>query len=248
MPTFRRSAMVLGCLAVFLLATIAIAKQQPQAATTPARAPAKVQRPPLFFREDWKLDPTVPNTTPELEHTVSQGDLANPNLELKLYGDRVGPVVVSQANDDITFVMTLLCTSNCAVALRDKKNNVDLTGLAKMRWRTRENGFHFVRPIIKLASGAWLVGDHSAGFSADWVESEISFADVRWRNLDIDNVVEARDGKWVDNPDLSNVEEIGFTDLMRGSGHGMGGGSRIDWIEVYGKPVARGAGSENSAK
>ena len=248
MPTFRRSAMVFGCLAVCLMAMIAMAKQPPQATTQPARAPVKVQRPPLFFREDWKLDPSIPNTTPELEHTVGQGDLANSNLELRLYGDKVGPVVVSQANDDITFVMTLLCTSNCAVALRDKKNNVDLTGLAKMRWRTRENGFHFVHPIVKLANNTWLVGDHSVGYSADWVESEISFADVRWRNLDIDNVVEARDGKWVDNPDLSNVEEIGFTDLMRGSGHGMGGGSRIDWIEVYGKPVARGAGAENSIK
>jgi hypothetical protein len=39
--------------------------------------------------------------------------------------------------------------------------------------------------------------------------------------------------------DLSKVEEIGFTDLMRGSGHGMGGGSRVDWIEVYGKPIPR---------
>jgi hypothetical protein len=28
------------------------------------------------------------------------------------------------------------------------------------------------------------------------------------RNLDIDNVVEARDGKWVDNPDLGNVEKL----------------------------------------
>jgi hypothetical protein len=63
--------------------------------------------------------------------------------------------------------------------------------------------------------------------------------DVRWRNLNIDDVVEARDGYWVDFPDLSRVEEIGFTDLMRGAGHGSGGGSRLDWIEVHGKPVPR---------
>jgi hypothetical protein len=60
--------------------------------------------------------------------------------------------------------------------------------------------------------------------------------DVRWRNLNIDEVVEAR-GYWVPYPDLSRVEEIGFTDLMRGSGHGSGGGSRLDWIEVTGRPV-----------
>jgi hypothetical protein len=35
------------------------------------------------------------------------------------------------------------------------------------------------------------------------------------------------------------VDEIGFTDMMQGSGHGSGGWSRIDWIEVYGAPVKR---------
>jgi hypothetical protein len=248
MPSFMRAVCALGFLTFFLIAFNAPAKQAAQTPAPPAKAPQKVQRPPLFFREDWKLDPKVPNPTPEQEHTITQGDLTSPNLELKMYGDKNGPVVVYQGNDDITFVMTLLCTSNCAVALRDKNNNVDLTGLAKIRWRARENGFHFLRPIVKLADGTWLVGDHATGYSTDWVESEIALVDVRWRNLDIENVVEARDGKWVDNPDLSKVEEIGFTDLMRGSGHGMGGGSRVDWMEVYGKPVPRGAGAPNSVK
>ena len=63
--------------------------------------------------------------------------------------------------------------------------------------------------------------------------------DVRWRRLDIENVLEGRDGYWVDYPDLNRVQEIGFTDLMRGAGHGSGGGSRVDWIEVYRKPVPR---------
>jgi hypothetical protein len=248
MPGFMRAVATLGCLAAFLIASSTLAQQLAQGAGQPAKAPQKIQRPSLFFREDWKLDPKVPNPGPEQEHTVSQGDLSNPNLDLKVYGDKIGPVVVFQANDDVTFLMTLLCTANCAVALRDKNSNVDLTGLAKMRWRTRENGFHLLRPIVKLADGTWLIGDHATGYTSDWVETEIAFVDVRWRNLDIENVVEAKDGKWVDNPDLSKVEEIGFTDLMRGSGHGMGGGSRIDWVEVYGKPVARTAGSQNPAK
>ena len=46
-------------------------------------------------------------------------------------------------------------------------------------------------------------------------------------------------GRWEENPDLSKVDEIGFTDMMQGSGHGSGGWSRIDWIEVYGAPVKR---------
>jgi hypothetical protein len=35
------------------------------------------------------------------------------------------------------------------------------------------------------------------------------------------------------------VDEIGFTDLMGGSGHGQDGWSRIDRIEVYGVAVKR---------
>ena len=176
-----------------------------------------------------------------------QGDVANPNLEVHLFGDKVGPRLADQTyNNNITYVMTLLCTSNCAITLRDKKNDVDLTGVATIRWRTRVSGFHFLHPIIKLADGTWLIGDKGASFSTNWVESEIQLEDVRWRNLDIENVVEGREAKWIDHPDLSHVEEIGFTDLMRGAGHGSGGGSRVDWIEVYGKPVPRVASGNTS--
>ena len=90
------------------------------------------------------------------------------------------------------------------------------------------------------------MGDHAAGYSTDWVESEIQLVDVRWRNLNIENVIEARGDYWVENPNLSRVEEIGFTDLMRGGGHGAPG-SRIDWIEVYGKPVPRVASGTTSS-
>lgn len=208
------------------------------------------ENPPSFFREDWKLDPNAPNvnTEREPEHPIVQGDVANPNLEVRLYGDKAGTRMVDQTfNNHLLYVMTLLCTSNCAITLRDKNNDVDLSGLATIKWRTRISGFHFLRPILKLASGQWLVGDKgSPGPSTSWVESEIQLVDVRWRNLDIENVVEARDGYWVDYPDLSKVEEIGFTDLMRGAGHGSGGGSRIDWIEVYGKPVPRVASRDTS--
>ena len=200
--------------------------------------------PPVFFREDWKFDKTVPNVNNEREpeHPIVQGDVSNPNLEVHLYGDKAGTrTVIQPYNDNITYVMSLLCTSNCAITLRDKNNDVDLTGLATIRWRTRVSGFHLLRPILKLANGTWLVGDHPVGLSTDWVESEIQLVDVRWRNLDIEQVVEGREARWVDNPDLSRVEEIGFTDLMRGAGHGSGGGSRVDWIQVTGKSVPRAA-------
>jgi hypothetical protein len=201
------------------------------------------QHPSLFFREDWQLAPGLPNinTPQEPEHVVVQGDVANPNLDVHLYGDKTGPVTVNQPNNNnLGYVMTLLCTADCAIALRDKNNDVDLTGLATIRWRTKVSGFHLLRPIVKLADGTWLVGDHAIAYSTDWVESEIQLVDVRWRSLNIDTVVEGRGDNWVANPNLSRVEEVGFTDLMPGGGHGAPG-SRIDWIEVYGKPVPRAA-------
>lgn len=69
-------------------------------ASEPARAAGqqtptslRIQYPPLFFREDWKLASDVPNinNAQEPEHTVGQGDVGNPNLEVHLYGDKVGP-------------------------------------------------------------------------------------------------------------------------------------------------------------
>ena len=206
--------------------------------------------PPLFFHEDFKFDKSAPNVNDEREpeHVIVAGDAASPNLDVRVYGDKAGMRAVTQPyNKDITYVMSLLTTSNWAVTLRDKNNDVDLTGLAMWTWRTRISGFHLLRPIVKLANGTWLVGDKTAGLSNDWVQSEFLLGDVRWRTLDIEQVVEGREARWVDNPDLSRVEEIGVTDLMRGAGHGSGGGSRIDWIQVTGKPVPRVASRSTSA-
>jgi len=46
-------------------------------------------------------------------------------------------------------------------------------------------------------------------------------------------------GDWVDHPNLSKVDEVGFADLMPGSGHGPGGYVNVGRIQVYGKPVKR---------
>ncbi|HEX5431347.1 MAG TPA: hypothetical protein VFW83_05240, partial [Bryobacteraceae bacterium] len=141
--------------------------------------------------------------------------------------------------DDPGYLWLGACTKTCAFALRDKNNYVDLTGLAKIRWRTKESGFHQLRLMLKLADGTFLVSDYAQHATTDWNESEFSIADIRWRRLDVNRMNE---GGWVNKPDLTKVDEIGFTDLRNGSGSGTGldnGSSRIDWIEVYGKPVPR---------
>jgi len=46
-------------------------------------------------------------------------------------------------------------------------------------------------------------------------------------------------GSWVENPDLSKVDEVGFADLTPGSGVGWGGFVNVGRIEVYGIPMKR---------
>jgi hypothetical protein len=186
-------------------------------------------RPGLFFREDWAEIPAVTG--------ITQEHVANSDLALSVHGPGRAGIRKSHHDrpaDDPYYVWSGDCPSNCAASLRHRQSDVDLTGQAKIRWRSKQSGFRQLRIILKLAGGHWLVSDVFDGPSTDWGEREFNVADIRWRLLDIDKVTERN---WADNPDLSRVEEIGFTDLM--SGGGTPASSRLDWIEVYGRPVKR---------
>jgi hypothetical protein len=224
-------------IAGFILGIVGAAAQPPAGDTKQAQGKAKappLRRSPLFFREEWK--PPMPAG----ERPIRLDDIGNPNLELKLYGASGKDILLSGNAGNEAGPLNLwtgVTTSPIAVGLRDKDNFVDLTGLGKVRWVTRTSGFHVVRPTVKLADGTWLVGDHASGTWADFNESEISYSEVRWIKLDIDRVVTR--GVWVENVDLSKVDEVGFADLMPGSGHGAGGWVNVARVEVYGKPVKR---------
>ena len=120
------------------------------------------------------------------------------------------------------------------VSLKHNSQNVDLTGFAKIRWRSKQFGLRQLRIAVKLANGNWLVSDQFSGPSKDWRINEFNIQDITWYNLDVKRMAEVGVAK---NPDLSNVEEIGFTDLMPGGKSASC--SRLDWIEVDGKPVKR---------
>lgn len=181
-------------------------------------------RPELFFREDWKKSPA--------EIPLSQNHVDNPNLILNLYG--AGQDSLKKSNherpvDDPFYVWSGLCLENWLVSLKHKDHNVDLTGFSKIRWRAKQSGLRNLRIALKLADGTWLVSDLYDGASKDWRVREFNIQDIKWHRLDINRVVET--GR-VSNPDLSNVEEVGFTDLMPGGKSNSC--SRLDWIEVYG--------------
>ena len=226
---------------VWILLAAAAIGQQPATRQTPSNP----RIPALFFTETWKQT--------GLERDVDNDVLANPNLELHLYGATAKQIQIAPTTpnnrQDPPNLWTGICNGPVAATLRDKNNYVDLTGRAKIRWQTRSAGFPVVRPVLKLADGTWLVGDHADGDGAteNFIETEFSIASVRWLKLDIATVTTVHaerqqapeTGRWVKNPDLSKVDEIGFADLMPGSGHGWGGFVNVGRIDVYGSPVKR---------
>ena len=227
---------VVSTLAAAVFCTVALA-QQPAAGQAKGKGgggakAAKQTRPPVFFRESWK-------ETPGGEHPADQASIANGNLELKLYSPS-GEIQVTGTDKDENnpvHLWTGECESACGAAFRNKEAFADLSGLARIRWTHKMSGFHQIRPMVKLSDGTYLIGDRAEGTTTDWLTTEFLFADVHWVKLDPKRMVTT--GGWVPSPDLSKVDEIGFADLMPGSGHGQGGWSDVGAVEVYAKSVKR---------
>jgi hypothetical protein len=186
-------------------------------------------RPALFFREDFK---EIPAETP-----VTQEHICNEHLSLCLYGtgsDSIKKSHHDQPSDDPYYIWSGLCTGNWAVTFTHRESYADLSGYAKVIWRTRQSGFRNLRLLIKLKDGTWLVSDQYDDRSEDWRIREYNISDINWYIVDIKTVTEKFPAN---DPDLTRVDEIGFTDLMPG---GLSDAcSRIDWIEVYANPIPR---------
>ena len=187
------------------------------------------ERPPLFLREDWTETPAA--------LPIVQEHVANPDLLLGLHGPSAGELKKSHHDkpaDDPFYLWSGEAGSTWAMTLRHRRAAVDLTGLAKVRWRARQTGFRCLHVVVRPADGGWLVSEQCDDASGDWRTREFNVADLRWRRLDIARILE---GPAAASPDLSRVLEIGVTDLMRGGG--TPASSRLDWIEVYGRSVPR---------
>ena len=99
------------------------------AATMP-RPP--VTRPALLFKEDWREPPFTGERTDENQRFVP-GVVTNPNLEARLYGTDA-KVIRAARHEGRIDLWTGMTTSPVAITLRDKRNYLDLTGLARLRW------------------------------------------------------------------------------------------------------------------
>ena len=217
-----RSALMFIAAATF---TTVVQAAEPAQPVAERRAPPPPL--PLLFKEEWKR---TPENVPLAQELVS-----NPALQLTVYG--AAPEVNSEGGTP--HVWTGLCSPSCAVTLKLKDSYADLSGKARIKWYSKTSGFHQIRPLVKLADGTLLAGDFIDAYTFDYRTVEFYLAEVRWLTLDAATLTGK--GQLLQTVDLSKVDEVGFVDLMPGSGHGFGGFSNVGWIEVYGKPVARAA-------
>ena len=205
-------------------------------------ARAAAAEPTLVMKVEWVRPEGQTGQVP-----IVQGNVADPNLELKKYGKAAAQLLTSnQANPFGTWSGE--CEGPFAIAFRQKNNYVDLTGASRIHFAARTSGFNAVQPVIKLADGTMLVGEYQGVSIPIVAEFDFGLSGMRWIKLDPDRVVTLNAGAksggganeiWYQNPDLSKVDEVGFADLMPSSGHGNGGFINVAQFDVYGKLVPR---------
>lgn len=200
--------------AVLLLSSVALGVQAQEA--------------PVYFREDWaELPPALP---------ITQEHVASPDLTLHLHGPGGDKVKKSHHENpplDPYYVWSGRTDAPWAVTLSRPGRYVDLSVEgAEVRWRSRPSGLRAIRVVLRTADGTWFVSQQADTLRDEWHVRSFPVRDLRWHRLHIEQVVE---GGTVENPDLSRVAEVGFTDLRRGGSSAAS--SRIDWIEVRGPSV-----------
>jgi len=234
--------LALSCLFLVGAASTAFAQE--------GEAGARLTAPPLFLKVEWVRPAAQENT--KVRYMPVQENIADPNVLISYYGAGAKQVLTTGQPGSLTVpygIWSGTAETPFAMTFKLKNGNyVDLTGLASIRWWTKTSGFHVVRPVLKLANGTMMVGDVGFQSITKLTVGEFAPASVHWIKLDPEKIVTLNSGRaaanpngeiWVPNPDLSKVEEVGFVDLMPGSGHGTGGWIQLGNIEVYGKPVPR---------
>jgi hypothetical protein len=241
-------ASVVASIVILSLVAAVSAQQAPQGrqggqgrgGTGGARASAL----PLFFDVNFVRPASQTGQTKVVQENIAAAD-----LELRQYGLHESCLLTSgnPGSDTTPFsVWSGECEQPFATLFRHKNSYVDLSGTAKIRWTIKTSGFHVVRPAVKLADGTMLVGETAAASVPMLMQSEVPVGAIRWIKLDPKRLVTmglqggAFNEIWVPNVDLSRVDEVGFVDLMPGSGHGTGGYIHVSQFQVYGRAVPRG--------
>ncbi len=193
---------------------------------------------PLIFEEKW----AVP-----MEQPMTQASLGNQNLTFHLYGDQQ---VRKSMHPTEGYTYSGETKTNWAITVSDPKNYWDLSGTGKIMLRTRNSGYRFTHVVIKTADGKYYASEEGSGESSSWMNVEYIFSDLRWRSLLMtDTPSNASNQRKPDpnlvpiipqgkaTPDLTKVEEVGFSDLMPGGW--IPSTTRVNAFALYGKKVPR---------
>ena len=232
MRLLKATGMTVMALGLGVWAAVAVAQQATAGRGRGAAADAAT-RPPLLFKEDWKLPPHEGAPSDE-NMRITPAVVANDRLEVKWYGPGASWIRAAEHEGRID-LWTGLATSPVAVTLRDKRNYLDLTGLARLRWMVRTTAIHTLYPVVKLADGTFLAGTRGISTDGEFVQVEVAFGGMRWFKLDPMKVVVTSEVK----PDLSKVDEIGMVTLAPGGGHGVAGSANLSTVELFAKAVPR---------
>ena len=161
--------------------------------------------------------------------------VTNRNLEVKLYG-RDAKVIRASIHEERVDLWNGMTTSPSAVTIRDRRNLVDLTDAARLRWIVRTNAIHLLHPVVRLADGRLIVGNRGIDTHGEFLTVEIAFSGMRWYALDPERVAVLTE---VTNPNLKMVDEVGLAMLIPGGGHGIAGSANLSNLDLYAYPVPR---------
>jgi|GEM_PF-1931503 hypothetical protein len=235
----RASAVVL----IFVLASPASAQERPaRGPVTSAQRQmgADPTQAALLFEEKWTRAPQA--------QPMTQANLGNQNLRLHLYGDVAGVRKTFHPVEDYTYTGETI--TNWAITLSDPAAMWDLSGNGKVRLTTRNSGYRFTHVMLKTADGAYFVSEEGSPESSAWIDREYVLSDLHWRSLLMtDKPTNASNRRQprpeltpiiplgTATPDLTRVEEVGFTDLMPGGW--IPSTTRVKSWALYGKRVPR---------
>jgi hypothetical protein len=227
----KRATLTITCLVLWSLSATAQTKPAPTAAT---QKPGMTPRPPLLYSEPWRLPPYTGEQTDE-NMRFTPAVVTNPRVEVKLYGPDA-KVIRAAVHEERIDLWNGMSSSPTAVTLRDRRNFVDLTDAARLRWIVRTNAIHLLHPVVRLADGRLIVGDRGITTHGEFLAVEIAFSGMRWYGLDPAKVVVLTE---VTNPDLRRVDEVGVAMLSPGGGHGIAGSANLSTVELFAHPVPR---------
>jgi len=219
---------------VLVVFTLAAAAQTPPTPAPNTQKPGMTPRPPLLFSETWKLPPYTGEQTDE-NMRFTPAVVTNPRIEAKLYGPD-SKVIRAAVHEERIDLWNGMATSPVAVTLRDRRNYVNLTDAARLRWIVRTNAIHLLHPVVRLADGRLIVGDRAITTHGEFLAVEIAFSGMRWYALDPVKVIVLTE---VINPDLRRVDEVGVAMLSPGGGHGIAGSANLSNVELFAYPIPR---------